>query len=181
MSSDLQAQIQKGIAHLQKQFSSLQAGRANATMVDEIQVESYGTMAPLKTTANISTPDAKTLRIEPWDKSLVGEIEKAIQAADIGINPQNMGEYILLPIPPMTEERRKKLVKLVHEEAEHAKISVRNARAEARDMVKLQKDEKEISEDEAEREEKQIQEAVDKANKQIDEMASKKESDILSI
>lgn len=181
MITTLKQDLQKAIDHLKSQFSSLQAGRANTALVDEIQVESYGSMMSLKSTANISCPDAKTIRVEPWDKTLLGEIEKAIQASNVGINPQNMGEYILLPIPPMTEERRKQLVKVVHEEAEKAKIVVRNKRADARDMVKLQKEEKEISEDEAKKVEADIQDAINDANKEIDSLAKNKEAEILNI
>lgn len=179
--NELKQDLKKAIDHLKSQYSSLQAGTANTALVDGIQVESYGSMMSLKSTANVSCPDSKTIRIEPWDKSLVGEIERAIQSSNIGINPQNMGECILLPIPPMTEERRKQLVKVVHEEAEKAKIVVRNKRADSRDMVKMQKDEKEISEDQAKDMEADIQEAVNEANKDIDAIAKKKESDILSI
>lgn len=181
MTQDLSTNIEKAIAHLKKQYSALQAGKANTSMVEDIQVESYGAMSPIKNVANISIPDPKTIRIEPWDKSIIGELERAIQAADIGINPQNMGESILLPIPPMTEDRRKQLVKVAHEEAENAKISIRNIRSEARDMVKLQKDEKEISEDEAAKADKDIQEKIDDANKTIDDLCKAKEKDILTI
>ena len=181
MIDELSAALEKAISHLQSQFSALQAGRANTAMIEDIQVESYGTMTGLKAVANISCPDAKTIRIEPWDKTLVGEIEKAITSADIGIMPQNMGEYILLPISPMTEERRKKLVKIVNEETEHAKISVRNARHEVLKKVKAQKDAKEISEDEEKKLEKEVQEKVDESNKKIEEMSAKKEKDILTV
>ncbi|PID70388.1 ribosome recycling factor [bacterium DOLZORAL124_38_8] len=181
MITTLQQELKKAIEHLKSQFSSLQAGRANTALVDEIQVESYGAMMSLKSTANVSCPDAKTIRIEPWDKSLLGEIEKAIQSSNIGINPQNMGEYILLPIPPMTEDRRKQLVKVVHEEAEKTRITIRNKRADSRDMVKLQKDEKEISEDEAKKLETDIQEVINEANKEVDTLTKKKEEEILNI
>ena len=181
MITEISTALDKAITHLKDQFATLQAGRANTTMVDEIQVESYGSMMGLKSVANISCPDAKTIRIEPWDKSMVGPIEKAIQVADIGIMPQNMGEHLLLSIPPMTEDRRKKLVKLVHEEAEHARISVRNARHDFLKKVKHQKDENEISEDEQKKIEKQIQEKVEAANKQIEEISQHKEKDIMTV
>ena len=181
MISQLKQDLQKAIDHLKNQYSSLQAGTANTALVDGIQVESYGSMMSLKSTANISCPDSKTIRIEPWDKSLVGEIERALQSSNIGINPQNMGECILLPIPPMTEERRKQLVKVVHEEAEKAKIVVRNKRADARDMVKMEKEDKSISDDQAKDLEADIQEVVNESNKEIDAVAKKKELDILSI
>lgn len=181
MLNELTAAMEKAIDHMKVQFASLQAGRANATMVEDLQVESYGSIVPLKNVGNISCPDPKTIRIEPWDKSLVSVIEKAVISAEFGIMPQNFGDHLLLPIPPMTEERRKKLVKIIHEETENARISVRNARQEAMKFVKMQKDEGDISEDEQKKFEKQIQEKVDDKNKEIDELSKKKESDILTV
>lgn len=178
MISALENTVSGAIEHLRQVYSSLQAGRASAAMVDDIQVESYGSMMPLKSTANISCPDAKTIRIEPWDKSLIGGIEKAIQIADIGITPNNMGDCILLPIPPMTEDRRKKLVKVVKDEAETAKIAVRNSR---QDVLKKVKADADLSDDEKKAMEKDVQEVVDKANKNIEELAKKKEADVLTV
>ncbi len=178
MISGLETTIAGAVAHLKQVYGGLQAGRASAALVDDIQVESYGSMMPIKNLANISCPDARTLRIEPWDKAMVGAIERGIVIADIGITPQNMGAHILLPIPPMTEERRKKLVKVVHEEAESTKIIIRNARQEAMKKVKADAD---LSEDEKKRFEKDIQEAVDARNKEVEELAKKKETDILTV
>lgn len=181
MSVDLQNQLDKTTAHLQQEFAALQIGRASTALVEDIEIESYGSMMALKQVANITCPDPKTVKIEPWDKSVLAEIEKAIGAANLGINPQNMGEHLFLPIPPMTEDRRKQMVKFVHELAEKAKISVRNARHDELKMIKLQKDENEISEDEQKRLEKEIQELVDEANQRIDENAKHKEKDILTV
>lgn len=181
MSTDLENQLNKALSHLQQEFSTLQIGRASSALVEDISVESYGSMMPLKSVANISCPDAKTLKIEPWDKSLLGQIEKTIQEANIGINPQNMGEHLFLPIPPMTEDRRKQMVKFVHELAEKAKISIRNARHDELKAIKAQKDEGDISEDEQKRLEKDVQTAVDGANQQVDEVAKAKEKDILTV
>lgn len=180
MISDASAQLQKILDHLRSEFSGLHIGRANTALVDEIEVESYGARMPLKATANISCPDSQTIRIEPWDKNVMGEIESALRDADVG-NPQNMGQYILLPIPPMTEERRKQMVKRVHEMTENARISVRNVRQDVLRKLKAQKDEKEISEDEEARLAKQVQEKVDETNKNIEEVSKKKEQDILTI
>ncbi len=176
-----QTQIDKAIEHLQKEFASLQTGRANTALVEDIEVESYGAMVPLKTVANISCPDPKTIKIEPWDKTIIGPIEKAVQEANIGINPQNMGDHLFLPVPPMTEERRRDLVKLVHEFGEKAKISVRNARHDEMHDIKELKEAGEISEDAQKDMETQTQEATDKANKRIEEIAKNKEQDIMSI
>ncbi len=179
MTTPLSQQLQKAVDHLKSEFATLQIGRANTALVEDLMVESYGTQMPLKSSANISCPDAKTVRIEPWDKNLVGEIEKAIRESSMGINPQNMGEYTLLPIPPLTEERRKQIVKLVHEMTENARIVVRQARQEAIKKLKNQKDNKEISEDEQKRQEKQVQEKMDEVNKSIDEISGNKEKEVM--
>lgn len=181
MISELSTYLQKALEHLQSKLLSLQAGKASVSMVDEIQVENYGSMMPLKSVANISCPDVKTIKIEPWDKNSLASIQKSIIESDLGINPQNMGDHLYLPIPPMTEERRKKLVKIIKEEEEAAKISVRNVRHDFLKDLKKQKDDNEISEDEQKRLEKNIQEKVDEANKKIAETASNKEKDIMTI
>ena len=181
MSASLQAQLDKAIEHLQKEFATLQIGRASTALVEEIEVESYGSVMQLKALANLSCPDAKTIKVEPWDKSLLADIEAAIQAANIGINPQNMGEHLFLPIPPMTEERRKQMVKFVHELAEKTKISIRNARHDELKMIKMQKDEGEISEDQQKDLEADVQAMVDAANQKVDEGAKHKEKDILTV
>ena len=178
MISALENTISGAMEHLRQVYSSLQAGRASAALVDDIQVESYGSMMPIKSVASVSCPDARTIKIEPWDKSAVGAIDKAIQVADLGIMPNNMGTYILLPIPPMTEERRKKLVKLVHEEAESTKIAVRNSR---QDVMKKIKADADLSEDEKKGMEKDVQDVVDAANKEIDVLSKKKEADVMSV
>ncbi len=178
---ELQTQLQKAIAHLKTEFTALQTGRANVSLVDEIEVESYGSKMPLKQVANISCPDAKSIKIEPWDKNLVKEVERALQEADLGINPQNMGESIFLPIPPMTEERRKDMVKLVHKLSETAKISIRNARHDAMKMVKIQQEEGDISEDEQKNLETDIQKEVDIFNKEVDSLAKNKEQEVLTV
>lgn len=181
MSADLQTQLDKAISHMQQEFAALQIGRASSALVEDIEVESYGAMAPLKQVANISCPDPKTIKVEPWDKSVLAEIEKSIVTANIGINPQNMGEHLFLPIPPMTEDRRKQMVKFVHELAEKAKISVRNARHDELKMIKLQKEEGELSEDAQKDAEREVQDLVDTANQKIDENAKHKEKDILTV
>lgn len=179
--SSLAKQLDGALLHLQKEFSALQIGRASTVLVEDIEVESYGSLMPLKNVANISCPDSKTIKIEPWDKSVLGHIERAIQEANLGINPQNKGEYLFLPIPPMTEDRRKQMVKFVHELAEKAKISIRNARHDELKMIKALKEESEISEDEQKALEKKVQEQVDKANQGVDERAKQKEKDILTV
>ena len=181
MITELQSHLDKSIDHLKSKMASLQAGKASVNMVEDIQVENYGSLMPLKSVANISCPDIKTIKIEPWDKNSMGDIQKAIMESDLGINPQNMGSHIFLPVPPMTEDRRKSLVKIVKEEEEAAKISIRNVRHDFLKKVKLQKDENEISEDEQKKLEKDIQEKIDSANKNIEELSKNKERDIMTI
>ncbi len=178
MITALETTLSGSLEHLKQVYGGLQAGRASASMLDDIQVESYGSMMPLKNVATVSCPDTQTLRVEPWDKSMVGAIEKAIVVADIGIMPQNMGAHVLLPVPPMTEERRKKLVKLVHQEAENAKIAIRNARQEVMKKIKADAD---LSEDEKKNLEKDAQDAVDVRNKEVEEVCKKKETDIMTV
>ena len=179
MLNELFAQAQKAIEHLRSRFAALQVGRASPDLVENIQLELYGARSSLKAAANISCPDAKTIRIEPWDKNIIKEIEKAVQTSSIGINPQNMGGYLLLPIPPLTEDRRKESVKQVHEITEQAHISIRNSRHETFKKIKIQKDNKEISEDEAKRLEKQAQEKTEEANRQINDLSKEKEKDVM--
>ncbi len=181
MISSLEQQLQQAVDHLRQEFAGLHTGRANVGMVDDLQIEVYGSFMPLKATANISCPDAQTIRVEPWDKSIIGKIEKGIRDAGLGLNPQNMGEHILVPVPPMTEERRAQMVKRVHQEEETARISIRNIRQEVLKKVKLQKENKEISEDQLARLEKQVQEKIDNTNKTIDEITKNKEVEIKTI
>ncbi|MCK5460747.1 ribosome recycling factor [Candidatus Gracilibacteria bacterium] len=181
MNSSLQTQLQKSIDHLKKDFSALQIGRASVALVEDIEIDSYGTKMPLKQVANIACPDPKTIKIEPWDKGLLQTIEKTIQESNIGINPQNMGDALFLPIPPMTEERRKQVAKLVHELTEKAKISIRSIRQDSMKFIKMQEEENEISKDEQKDFETEVQEKINDANTQIDEISKKKEQEILSI
>lgn len=181
MIDSLAQHLQQAVEHLRQEFGGLHTGRANVGMVDDLQVEVYGSHMSLKGTANISCPDAQTIRVEPWDKTIIGDIEKAIRDADLGLNPQNMGEHLLIPVPPMTEERRGQMVKKVHQSVEKTKIAIRNIRQDVIKKAKHQKEEKEISEDEYARLEKQIQEKVDGANKTIDEVTKNKETEISTI
>ncbi len=181
MAHDLKTDINKATDHLKTQLAKLQIGRASTMLVEDIQVEAYGSKIALKGAANISVPDAQTLRIEPWDKAIMADIEKGIIAANVGLNPTNMGEHLLISVPPLTEERRKQLTKTVHTEVEVARVSIRNARHEALKTTKRLKDEKEISEDEAKKMDKEVQEIVDKANTEVAEIGKKKETDILTV
>ena len=179
--SSANAEFQKAITHLKSEFARLQIGRASPALVEELKVEAYGGTQPLKSLASVSVPDPKTLQIQPWDRALLAAIEKAIQVANLGLNPINDGRVLRLPMPPLTEERRKELAKVVHQMAESAKIAIRNSRGTAHSAFKTMEEGKEISEDERRLSEKHLQEKVDASNKEVEETTKKKEQDILTI
>lgn len=169
--------FQKTLDHLHQEFGKLQTGRASAALVENLMVESYGTKMPLKAVASISIPEPTQIAIQPWNRDQLVDIEKAIREANLGLNPQNNGVLIRLNIPPLTEERRKELVKLVHRYAEEARISIRNARQEA--MTELKKTE--LSEDEMHGKEAGLQKQVEEFNKKIEEASKKKEVDVMTV
>lgn len=173
--------FQKALIHLKSEYSRLQTGRASPALVEELKVEAYGSMQPLKGLASISVPDPKTLQIQPWDRGVLAAVEKAIQAANLGLNPINDGRVVRVPMPPLTEERRKELVKVVHQMAENAKITIRTSRGTAHNAFKTLEAGKQISEDERRLAEKHLQEKVDHANREVEELAKKKEQDIMTV
>ena len=178
--TDLQ-KFDKAIDHFKQELAALRVGRASAALVENIQVDSYGQKMPLSHVASISIPDPKTIAIQPWDKSVLGAIEKAIQISNIGLNPNNDGSLIRLNIPPMTEERHKEMVKVVGQLAETARIGVRNVREEILKAMKRQEDDGEITKDDAAGEKKKLQEHVDKHNGAIKDLAAAKEKEIMTI
>lgn len=172
--------MKKAIRHLEEELVKVRAGKASPSMLEGIMVEYYGSMTPLSQVANVNTPDPKTIRIQPWEKGLIDVIEKAILYANLGFNPQNNGELIMINVPPLTEERRKDLVKRARAEAEHAKVGVRSARKEANDEIKrMQKDG--LSEDLAKDAEARVQKLTDDYNRRADLEVDRKEQDILTI
>lgn len=178
--SDLSGAMQKAIAHLESELTKIRAGKASAAIVDGINVDYYGSATPLNQVANVTTPDARTISIQPWERNMLGAIEKAIIASNIGLNPQNDGNFIRLFLPPLTEERRKELVKRVYAEGEHGKVSVRNIRRDSIEQVKkLQKDG--LSEDVAKEAEGRIQVITDKHIAQVDQHCKDKERDIMTV
>jgi len=181
MQQESTEQLSKATHHLELEFSKLSVWRANPALVEDIRVEQYGSLQPIKNCASVNTLDAQTLSIAPWDKTLIHPIAKAITEAWVGLNPQTMGDSVMIKIPPMTEERRRDIVKIVKKYAEEAKISVRNIRAEILKSIKKQETEKLISEDVARDMETDLQKAIDEANKKIDELSKKKENDVMSI
>ena len=179
--SDYSKRMDKALIHLDEEFGAVRAGRANAKVLDRITVEYYGSETPLNGVATISTPDARTLVIQPWDTSLLKEIQKSIQASELGINPQNDGKVIRLVFPQLTEERRKELTKQVKKYAEEAKVAMRNIRRDGMDYVKKLKKDSEITEDEQKKAEKDLQDLLDKYTKKADEALAAKEKELMSL
>ncbi len=179
--SKMEERMNKCIDALDRNFKTIRAGRANAAVLDKIQVEYYGTATPINQMAAISTPDPRTLQIQPWDKTTLKEIEKAILMSDLGINPQNDGSVIRLNFPPLTEERRRELAKEVKKMAEEGKVAVRNCRRDGIDGIKALKKNNEITEDEQSDAEKKIQKSTDKFVAEIDAMTTAKEQEIMAI
>jgi len=173
--------MKKAVAAVRSELASVRTGRASAALFDRITVDYYGTKTPLKQIASISTPEAQLAIIQPWDKSAISAIEKAIMTSDLGVTPSNDGNVIRVPFPPLSEERRKDFVKLVKKMAEEGKVSIRNVRHDARDELEVMEDEKMISEDERKRAEKKIDELTDKYVKEIDEILKKKEQEIMEV
>ena len=173
--------MDKALDHLQEEFGAVRAGRANAKVLDRITVEYYGSETPLNGVATISSPDARTLVISPWDTKLLKDIQKAIQVSDLGINPQNDGRVIRLVFPQLTEDRRKELVKQVKKYAEDAKVAMRNIRRDGMDYVKKLKKNSEITEDDQKKAEKDLQDLLDKMIKKVDESTAAKEKELMAI
>ena len=172
--------MSSSIEHFKKNLGKIRAGRASASMLDTIYVDYYGSQTPLAQVCNINTPDARTLSIQPWEKAMLEPIGKAIMQANLGLNPQNNGELIMINIPALTEERRKDLVKQSRAEGEDAKVSIRNARKEANDEIKTLKEDT-ISDDLAKGAEDNIQSLTDSYVKKVDELLDIKEADIMKV
>ena len=173
--------MDKTIDSLMNDYASIRAGRANPHVLDKIKVDYYGTPTPIQQVGNISVPEARMILIQPWEKSLLKAIEKAIQTSDLGINPNNDGSCIRLIFPELTEERRKELTKQVKKYGEDAKVAVRNVRRDAVDFVKKAQKKGELTEDDQKKAEKDIQDLTDKHVKKIDEMCAKKEKELMEI
>lgn len=172
--------MEAALEHLEKELVHIRAGKASPAMLDGVHVDYYGSQTPLNQVSNVSTPDARTIAVQPWEKNLIPEIEKAILIANLGLNPDNNGEIIRINIPVLTEERRKGLVKQAHQEGEHAKVSVRGARKESNDNLKqLLKDG--LSEDLEKDAEAEVQRMTDEYGKKIDALVEAKEEDIMTI
>lgn len=175
------AKMQKTVDVVVSDFASVRAGRANAAVLDKITVDYYGVATPLNQVATISSPDPRTLMIQPWDSSLLKAIEKAIQTSDLGINPQNDGKVVRLGFPQLTEERRRDLTKQVRKYGENGKVAIRNIRRDAMDKLKALEKKSEITEDDLKVMEKELQDLTEKRCKQVDEMTAKKETELMAV
>ncbi|MFW6415029.1 MAG: ribosome recycling factor [Thermodesulfobacteriota bacterium] len=179
--NDCKDKMQKAIKTLEKDFSKLRTGRASTSLVEDLVVDYYNTATPLNQLASISIPDSRTIAIQPWDKSSIGNVEKAIMKSDLGLNPINDGKIIRINIPPLTEDRRKELVKVAKKYTEDTKIAVRNIRREANDTLKKMKNDKDLSEDEMHKAQEQVQKLTDDFVGKADDLLSEKQKEIMEM
>lgn len=179
--SEVESHMQKAVEATQRDFNTIRTGRANTSLLDRVMVEYYGSPTPLKSLANINTPDASTITIQPYDKTSLNLIEKAISLSDLGLTPSNDGQIIRLNIPPLTSERRKEFAKMASKLAEEGRVSVRNIRRDAIDAVRKQEKSAEISEDEARDLQDKIQKLTDKYTAKVDTLLAEKEKDITTV
>jgi ribosome recycling factor len=178
---DAKKRMQKAIENLQNEFKKMRSGRAHPSLLDQVQVSYYGNDTPLSQVANINVEDARTLSVTPWDRQMVAAIEKAIRTSDLGLNPATAGTVIRIPLPALTEERRKDLVRVVRQEAEHARVSIRNVRRDANADIKTLLKDKAISEDDERRGQEQVQKLTDEFIANIDKLLTEKEHDLMSV
>ncbi|AVO50842.1 ribosome recycling factor [Melaminivora suipulveris] len=176
-----EGKMEQSIAALKNNLSKIRTGRANPQLLDTIHVEYYGSMVPLSQVANVSLLDARTISVQPWEKNMSAKIEKAIRESDLGLNPASLGELIRVPMPPMSEERRKEMTKLARSEGEGAKVAIRNLRRDANEGVKKLVKDKLASEDDQKRSEADIQKTTDRHIVEIDALVASKEQDIMAI
>jgi ribosome recycling factor len=179
--SQLKSRMEKAVQDFQANLASTRTGRASVAMLDQVKVDYYGTHTPINQLAQVTTPDANMIVIQPWDASIIAEIEKTLRASDLGFNPQSDGKVLRVPVPPMTEERRREVVKHLNKVLEEHKTAVRNIRRDGNDAIKKASKEKKISEDEEKRSLEEIQKLTDEEIKRMDEMSKKKEAEIMQV
>lgn len=179
--SDAESEMKKAIDHCHIEFAKVRTGRASTSLLDSVRVDYYGQMVPLSQVATVTTPDATMLLVQPWEKNMVAPIDRAIQAANLGLNPSNDGAVIRLPIPPLNEERRKELAKVAKKVAEDSKIGVRNARRDAMEALKKAEKEEHMSEDMRKGGEADVQKLTDRYVAEVERLLAEKEKDILSV
>lgn len=173
--------MQKSLEALKNDLGKVRTGRAHTGILDHVQVEYYGSPVPLSQVANVTLIDARTIGVQPWEKPMLAKVEKAIRDADLGLNPSAMGEIIRVPMPPLTEERRKELIKVVKTEGENAKVAVRNLRRDANNTLKEALKKKEVSEDDERRAQDEVQKLTDRYVAEVDKMLAEKEKDLLAV
>ena len=173
--------MEKAVDALRREFSTVRTGKATPQLLDTVRVEAYGSQLPLNQVATVSAPEARMLVVQPFDRAMIGPVEKAILTSDLGVNPSNDGKVIRVPIPALTEERRKEYVRLLHKMAEEGRVSIRQARQKTNDQIKRRQKDHEISEDDGRREMDEVQKLTDKYIQQLEEMLRHKEAEVLEV
>lgn len=173
--------MKKAVDHFEQELKKVRTGRASASLLDDIRVDYYGSPTPLGQVASVSVPDARTIIIQPWEKNVLGAIEKAILQSELGLNPNNDGSIIRVPIPPLTEERRKDIVKMCKKDAEESRVAVRNSRRDQIEALKKAEKEEHFSEDDRKRAEDEVQKITDKHIKMVDDLLAKKEKEVMEV
>ena len=179
--NEARAHMEKAVEAMRREFSSVRTGKASPALLDTVRVDAYGSKMPLNQVASVAAPEPRMLIVQPWDKSLMAAIEKAIQAAELGLNPANDGNVIRVPIPALTEERRKDMVKMLHKLAEEGKVAIRHARQEANKELKKKQGAHEISEDDAHRQMDEVQKMTDNFIHKVDDLLKAKEAEVLEV
>jgi ribosome recycling factor len=179
--AEVRQQMENAIEALRREFTGVRTGKASPALLDTIRVEAYGSKMPLNQVGTVSAPEPRMLIVQPWDKGLIGEVEKAIRSADFGLNPANDGTIIRIPIPPLNEERRREMVRLLHKLGEEGRIAVRHARQEANKQIKQREHDHEIGEDEARRQMDEIQQLTDEHIARIDQLLKAKEEEVMEV
>lgn len=173
--------MDRAIEALRREFQSVRTGKASAQLLDVVRVDAYGSQVPLNQVATVSAPEARLLVIQPWDPKMIGPIEKAIQLSDLGLNPSNDGKIVRLPIPALTEERRREFVKLLHKMAEEARVAIRQARKDSNDDIKRRQKDGDLSEDQARREQDEVQKLTDLHVQKVEDLLKHKEAEVLEV
>lgn len=173
--------MEKAIEALRREFSGVRTGKATPGLLETVRVEAYGSHVPLNQVASVAAPEPRLLVVQPWDRGMLGPVEKAILTSDLGLNPSNDGKIIRVPIPPLTEERRREYVKVLHKMAEESRVGVRHARKEANDDIKRRQKDGELSEDQARREQDEVQKITDRHIQQIDDLLKHKEAEVMEV
>lgn len=178
---EAQQRMENAVEALRREFTGVRTGKATPTLLDTVRVEAYGSHVPLNQVASVSAPEPRMLLVQPWDRAMIGPIEKALQTSDLGLNPSNDGKVVRVPIPALTEERRKEYVRLLHKMTEEGRVAVRQARKDANDAIKRRQKDGDISEDAAHREQDEVQKLTDRFIHQMDELLKHKEAEVMEV